>query len=298
MSLLPPQHRERPIPRTRLFPASLLAGAAYLSLAEVLVPLQVRALFVLPVALLLPGYAIHLLVFDKRVESEVSTLASSVLLTMVLYPLLLIVLHALGIPITQYSVLAAVDTVVVGVALYLLPNPPVGIRAGRVHSPRPVAPAVRPRDWAGPCALLVIATGLIALSVGLLTPRLPAPAPGHFTEFYLTGRWAKVQGVISARPGAVIRVGLAVRSMASREEAYRIRVSLDDRASVPNRHVVVAPSHRWVGAFSVRVPRSGCVHRVELALFDARGHAPVQPLTLWLTPTATGRLNCATGPSA
>src|SRR5262245_2804142 len=82
-------------------PARLLLAALGLMNLGVLEPLPaLRAMITLPLALLVPGYAVMMAVFGHRPRRDtLPTLAFIVLLSMVTYPLVALTLYAAAIPI-------------------------------------------------------------------------------------------------------------------------------------------------------------------------------------------------------
>src|SRR2546423_551612 len=95
-------------------PARLLLAALGLMNLGVLVPLPaLRAVVTLPLALLVPGYAVMMAVFGHRLRGDApTTLAFTVLLSMATYPLVALALYAAAIPLRTGSVMASTDGLV------------------------------------------------------------------------------------------------------------------------------------------------------------------------------------------
>ena len=95
-------------------PARLLLAALGVMNLGVLVPLPaLRAMVTLPLALLVPGYAVMMAVFGHRPHPDAPlTLAFTVLLSMATYPLVALALYAAAIPIRTGSVMFSTDGLV------------------------------------------------------------------------------------------------------------------------------------------------------------------------------------------
>ena len=95
-------------------PARLLLAALGVMNLGVLVPLPaLRAMVTLPLALLVPGYAVMMAVFGHRPRRDAPlTLAFTVLLSMATYPLVALALSAAAIPIRTGSVMLSTDGLV------------------------------------------------------------------------------------------------------------------------------------------------------------------------------------------
>ncbi len=297
-------------------PRVVLAATAVMSLGVVApVPLA-RALLVLPVALLAPGYALLMALFGdaRRTGLDlVPLLALSILLSLACYPLLALLLHLAALPIATGTVVGATDA-----AIMLL------LAGSSWRSPRH-HPGMAPLDvatggaWEGPrgvirFALVVGAAGLILAA----TPRLlPAPVGAPYTMFYLAGRSAYLAGPVEARGYRSVGLGpgerCAARAQAAHRAAraaatgavgtvdlsigvingsawrrfYRVAPLLDGVPCWPNQTLSLGPGASWSGHVSGAVPADGALHRLTITLRQLNGNGQdragsVGPLVVWV----------------
>jgi len=297
-------------------PRVVLAATAVMSLGVVApVPLA-RALLVLPVALLAPGYALLMALFGdaRRTGLDlVPLLALSILLSLACYPLLALLLHLAALPIATGTVVGATDA-----AIMLL------LAGSSWRSPRH-RPGMAPLDVATGgaweelrgglrFALVVVAAGLI-LAVTLRL--LPTPASVPYTMFYLTGRSAYLTGPVGARGHRSVGLGpgercaararaahLAARAAATGaigtvdlsigvtngsawRRSYRVAPLLDGVPCWPNQTLSLGPDASWSGHVGGAVPADGALHRLTITLRQPNGNGQdragsVGPLVVWV----------------
>jgi uncharacterized membrane protein len=242
----------------------LPVGAIAMTAAVLAAPAPLRTIVVLPLALLLPGTAIFLVVFPGRSGlGKTGDLAVAVLLSLVFYPLTALVLHAFSIKLDATSVAAAVD-VVVAAAYPIAAFSSLDAQPARgEHNGRALSVAGR-RDVRAASRAAVIAGALVA-TLAAARAVLPAPPPDHYTAFAVTGRWAHVQGVADVNPATAFRVGVEVKNATSRAIRYRIRTSTPGgRWSRPT--VTVPAGTTWDGFVTGHIRPYPCYQRLLLAL--------------------------------
>ncbi len=294
----------------------VLAATAVMSLGVVApVPLA-RALLVLPVALLAPGYALLMALFGdaRRTGLDlVPLLALSILLSLACYPLLALLLHLAALPIATGTVVGATDA-----AIMLL------LAGSSWRSPRH-RPGMAPLDVATGgaweelrgglrFALVVGAAGLI-LAVTLRL--LPPPASVPYTMFYLTGRSAYLTGPVGARghrsvglgPGercaararaahraaraaatgaiGTVDLSIGVTNGSAWRRSYRVAPLLDGVPCWPNQTLSLGPGASWSGHVGGAVPADGALHRLTITLRQPNGNGQdragsVGPLVVWV----------------
>ena len=279
----------------------LLAATAVMSLGVVVPVPPLRALLVVPVALLAPGYALLMALFgDARRTGldPVPLLALSILLSLACYPLLALLLHLAALPMATGTVVGATDTTIMlllaGASWRSAQHSPAML-APRVGAPPDVAPG---SAWEGlrgglRFALVVGAAGLILAATLRL---LPAPSSAPYTMFYLAGRSAYLAGPVGARgyrsvgPGSgercvararaahgaarttatgavgAVDLSIGVTNGSAWRRSYRITPLLDGVPCWPNQTLSLGPGASWSGHVSGVVPADGALHRLTITL--------------------------------
>jgi glycosyltransferase involved in cell wall biosynthesis len=196
--------RATPVPAAAL----LLAGATGLMTVFALAPLGWLHAAALPMALLVPGYALLLAIFGPRARLDLPpALALSLMLTLTIYALLALGLYAFSTPLSRGSVLAGTDALIallLAAALgrtWALPTvewPAPDISSRRALLRRvfpPVAPSGQ-RVWrrGGWAAGYLAAAALSGLALFIASGYLPKPVDPPFTQFYLAW-WSSVSPI-------------------------------------------------------------------------------------------------------
>jgi uncharacterized membrane protein len=288
---------------------ALALGAAALAIAVVL-PSPLRAIVALPIALLLPGYALLLAAFgDARERDGVATAALGAALSISLYPLVALSLFALSIRLSTTSVLVATEIVVLalGVVAGVRTRPgreneradegPGGtvlvgvlggipllrLRPARSASGLPVPAGPEASPWRGARGGLLFA-GLVGAACAIVALGLHvfpgAPADGY-TQLSLAGSQLKHAGApFVAGPGRRARVDITVSNHSSEAVTYRLSATVRGTASWHGRAVTVVAHGTWTGSVQGSVPAGGCLHRLLVDL--RRDGESVASLTLWL----------------
>jgi len=279
----------------------LLAATAVMSLGVVVPVPSVRALLVVPVALLAPGYALLMALFGdaRRTGLDLALLlALSVLLSLACYPLLALLLHLAALPMTTGTVVGAIDSTIMLLlagASWRSAQHSSAMLAPRVGAPPDVATG---SAWEGlrgglRFALVVVAAGLILAATLRL---LPAPAGAPYTMFYLAGRSAYLADPVGARgyrsvglgpwercvararaahraartttTGAVgtVDLSIGVTNGSAWRRSYRVTPLLDSVPCWPSQALSLGPGASWSGHVSGVVPADGALHRLTITL--------------------------------
>jgi uncharacterized membrane protein len=267
-------------------PARLLLAALGLMNLGVLAPLPaLPAAVTLPLALLVPGYAVIMAVFSNRPRRDApATLACTVLLSMATYPLVALALYAVAIPIRTGSVMVSID----GIVALLVAVAVLRMRHRAPVSSLPVAPlaaaTVLRSAWNGArggalfAALVAIVIAVLAGAMALVR----APTDQAYTQFYLAGSWAHLNTIVRARSHQKLVVDVGIVNQTHRRQSYQIVPRLDGGPDWPGRVVTVPDARSWTGSLSGDVPQDGCVHRLGIVLRMGRNGNALSPLTLWV----------------
>ena len=273
-------------------PLSLLATSAAITLGALVPVPAIRAVLVLPLALVMPGYGLLAALGIRGRLDTVPTLALSVLLSIAIYPLLGLTLYAASIRLSTASVVAVTDALLLLLAATLA----LSIRGAGAGAPGSGPSSEPSTAWDGARGAVlfvaVVALALAALAAAMRS--LPARADVPYTQLYLAGRWARVATVVEAHPrrDVVVRVGIANRT--DRREKYRLVPVVDRHIRWRPRRVTLEPGDRWVGAVSGRVPATSCVHRLTIRLYRHGSPAALANLNLWVRGASDSDSICAT----
>jgi uncharacterized membrane protein len=302
-------HRPAPL-RASVAPPiqALLVALAMLNVAVVALPPAPRAVVVLPLALLMPGYALLLALFGRSLPLDAAPLlALAALLSMAFYPLLALALYATGLLLRMGSVLGGMDVCVL--ALTAVAASRFGphevsrtSNAGGTVDLQPSHGADRRPLFAGSrravdqtrLALwgigVVVTIVCVGVGVAGATHALSTVPAAPYTAFYLSGRWAHIDTVVTVAPGRWLVVTVGVANDTGQRQVYRLSPLFTD-AHWRAYTIVVPPGRTWTGAVSGRMPLDSCLHRLSLTLHQRGERVPLRPLVLWVrTGTASGPL--------
>ena len=296
--MYPFAHRRAPLRVSVASPVqALVAALVMLNVAVVALPPAPRAVVVLPLALLTPGYALLLTLFGRRLPLDAAPLlALAGLLGMAFYPLLALALYVIGLPLRMGSVLGGMDAfflALTAVAAWRLTSHSVsrtsgsggtrGLQPSHAADRKPLFPGgrravdqTRLALWGLGVVVAVVCAGVSVAGAARALPSVPA-AP--YTAFYLSGRWARVDTVVTVAPGRRLVVTVGVANDTGRRQVYRLSPLLDDAHW--RSYTIVVPSGRtWTGAVSGRVPPGACLHRLSLTLYRQGDRMSLHPLVL------------------
>jgi len=265
----------------------VLAAATVMSIG-VLVPIAaIRALVVLPTALVVPGYAAALAIFGPRWRDDALGLALGALLSMALYPLLALLLYASSIRLSTASVLAATDAltaVFVGIVA-LRDRPTVWAGAAGVQGVAGRNSGKLDGPWSGwrGIALLAALVAVVVGALALLMPALPSPVASPYTQFYLTGNRTQVHSIVRPSAGRRLVVTVGITNRTHLPHRYLIVPRLDN-APWRSRTLRLGDSDTWSGAIGGTVPAGGCAHQLAIRLYVVSGgdNRKIGTLTLWV----------------
>jgi uncharacterized membrane protein len=270
----------------------LLAGAAIMSAAAFVPVSFLRAVVVLPIALVIPGYAVLTAVFRDKRTLAVEELALSIIVSMAIYPLLALILYLLSIQLTTVSVVVAVDVLVaVLVSLSVLRHdreqlmPPWdqlhGVMAGGGW-----------RAQLRPLLLIAGAFAIVAAAIGLAFSLAPRKTAAPYTQFYLARSWAKLTTPVRVQPGTPLSVSVAIGNHTEGTQTYRVAPVVDGTSSWKELRVTVPAAGTWVGTVRGTVPSTGCIHHLAIQLYQSRDRHPRYQLSVWTSAHPTSSSSC------
>ena len=256
----------------------------------------VRAAVVLPVALVIPGWAISVAIHGWRPVSEgvfaherrphLPEAGLLVVLSLAFFALFSLGIAALTIPLSTLSYVVGTDvSIVVLVTVGLLRvrpetarRDPVGADSARIN-----------RSWLT-WTLAVTAAGSFALTIGVL--EFPETAPQVYESLALGGSWARVSGPVTIDPGSIVRIPIVVTSTAPTSTRFRVHATIDGVPLGPDIALNAYRSTTWTGSINVTVSGASCRHQVIVSLEPDAGGAPVAATSVWLATSAPGASVC------
>lgn len=220
----------------------------------------IRTLFVVPLALFLPGYALTCAIFPRRRPARVERIVLALGLSLVAAALASLVLYVASFELTLHSWAAALAVITVGATLTAAARPSSASDRATLRGPRP---ALRPRS----VATLIAAATLVATAVVLARTPLSSPSAPGYTALWLTRD--------SGSPDII----LGVRSEEHRRTRYVLRLKLSGRTI--ERHLTLSPSQTWQERLSPTRRATASLYRV--------GRPGVYRSVRLGTPSKTGR---------
>ena len=293
-----PMTARRPMAPLPLPVRQLLIAALVMSLAVLIPWTPLRAVIVLPLALLAPGYAVVVAAFGLRRRLDVvPTLALSAVLSLALYPLLSLLMYAMGILVSEASVLFGADALIGVMIVAVLLRTRLGLPVAEATLPSlQFDAAIRTRSvWNGASGgirfLITVAIAIILLAITM--QMLPKPIPTPYTQMNLAGRWAHTGSIVYANPRTPQHIQFAVTNHTNQAQTYRIVPLFDTKTIWPGDVIQqLAVGKTWVGTVSGYVPAAGCIHRLSINLYQGNATQVLTSLTLWLRGTPGLPLSC------
>lgn len=241
----------------------LLAGAVVLSAVTAAPVGWARALVSLPLALVLPGYAIAAALLPARRGDGAITLALAAVASVAFYALGSLALYGLGLRVAAWPVVVSVDIVVVAAAAVL-------VRRG---TRPPSLDLVAARSVLAVAAGLAVA-GLVAFGASrVFAPSSPTPA--GFSSLAFTGAWAHAVTPPLLPADRRLRFSVTVRNRTPGARRYVVVASLEG-APWQTRSLMLASGGMRVVEFDGVVAARPCSRRLYVALLAA---APRRRLT-------------------
>jgi Protein of unknown function (DUF1616) len=277
----------RQLPPALARPLASAPGAVAASLAVLLLPVlllvpnPVRALLVLPIVLVAPGYALLLAVGrDLATEDRIRAACLAVGLSIAVVPMLVLLAYVIRRPLETGTVLAAI---VIGTLAFAA----VSVLVHRDDG-RPTL-AAGPRGWiVGSAAVGIVAIGLLVLVARLA---LPGGTAARFSAIALDGRWAQTSTVTVLAPGKTLAVDVRVDNESGRTQHYDV---VPDVKGVrwAGASFDLPSGESWRGKVSGTIPAGGCLRRLQISL-RCQPRLCQQGVTLWLADRAQLPASCS-----
>jgi len=259
-----------------------LLGAGALMTVAAFLPLEpLRAVIVVPVALLAPGAGVLLLTLGPRRRLDAPIAVSlSALLSMATYGLLSLALYAASVKLTRANLLVSTDALIAVLAfgVELADTSSVsgyrrGALGGRVR---------RSLSSARPGLLFATLIAIVVGAVAATHSALPGSAPTPYSAIYLTGSSAHIDSSQTLLEGraAVVHVGIANQTGRSRSE--RLVSYVDLRRGSQSTDVAIPAGGKVVRTVRAPLPQDGCLHRLSVSLAPSGRTAEEHSIDVWV----------------
>ncbi|MGO9876348.1 MAG: hypothetical protein ACLPVY_21450 [Acidimicrobiia bacterium] len=258
---------------------AIIAAIACLTATALLPAGVARGVLGVPLALVIPGWAmLSILRIDLRLE-PLLRLALTVMITLACYPLLVLLIAALQFKITHSAVIVAVD------ALLLLCAAVIAVRDGamrkRFQRNAEDLGSVRVRGAdLSVVAVLVTVAAAAALLAGTWA-LAPHQAPGPYASIAFTGANAQIDKIVTVDSSSLLRVTVTVTNASPHAERFSL-TGVPDGARAWSPRTVQVPAHGlWSGTLTGVVIADGCARRLRV---EARSpdHQPIF-VDLWFS---------------
>jgi uncharacterized membrane protein len=263
----------------------LVSAATVLVMAGLLLPPSLRWLTV-PLVLWLPGHALVCADFGHSLElTGVRRVCLSVLLSLATYPILALVVSALGVAMSGITVAVSTWVFIGGCAAVVWRRTR---RSGHTGGEVPregsgEVPGAGPGRRSALTAVMVpgaaiVASMLIAWAGVTMLPRKPAD---EFSAAAFDGPWALVSSVVPVQPDTFETVAVRVWNHTSHPVTYRVTGAVDEGEAWSSTRLEIRAGHSEVVQVVGAAPAGACRARLSIGIQASQG-PPLNPLTLYL----------------
>lgn len=254
-------------------PGLVALGVTVVAAAQFLLAGPVRALVVVPIMLLLPGWLAWVAVFGRRRPSDpVVAITFAVVLGMGVLILNGLVVNTIGVRLSAFSLVAGpgvISCVLLAIGRVRGADPSVRVSTARVP------------ELAGPTVAVCCALVVAVAAVTYAADRLPNAASPPFTEVSFAPTFAQRQQPVHVSPGQHVDLPIEVRLHGVDRALYHVVTSVDGARAVTTPYTITAPL--WNETVLVTAPSGRCLHRVRI-VFEPQGPgAATESLTTYLS---------------
>ncbi len=244
-------------------PGLVALGVTVVAAAQLLPAGPIRALVVVPVMLLLPGWLAWVGVFGRRRPADpVVAVTFAVALGMGALILNGLVVNALGARLSAFSLVAGPG--VISCAL-------LAIDRVRGADPSVHVSNARVPELVGQTAAVCCALAIAVAAVAYAADRQPKAASPPFTEVSFAPTFAQRAQPVDVVPGQHVDLPVEVRLHGVSGALYHVVTSVDGARVATTPYTITSPL--WKGTVRVTAPSGRCLHQVRI-VFEPRGPAP------------------------
>ncbi|MGA2924696.1 MAG: DUF1616 domain-containing protein [Solirubrobacteraceae bacterium] len=273
--------------------AQIALGVALLTAASLLPVAPLRALIVLPLSLLLPGWALLRAVTPAGDRRDVGlTIGLSALLSIALLVALALAMSAAAVPIATRNLVIGLDVMLAALALVIHARSSQSSARSPSGAPAAWQPSA-PAD-AGPqgssarhrAVVVAIAVAVIGATFAALLAAYRALAPvaandNTWLGLALAGPPAHADAPLNEAPGAQVQLQLTVSNHTRSRQTVRIVVQVDGGVGHATPALVVGRNAGRVTQVALEVPRGAGLHHVVLTVTDG-ARVPGASVGTWI----------------
>ncbi len=251
----------------------IMSGAALMS-ASTLLPTGARSVLVLPLVLLLPGWALLRAVTGSADRRDVGlAIGLSAMLSVALLVLTALAMSAGSVPLRARNVVIGLDVLLAVLALVVYIQERVtGSRAEQPPPTGVVRSGIRiPTRWIAAAAACAVLGGTFAALVATYSSVRPVPANENpWIELSLAGPPAHV-AMLRRAPGEGVQLRAEVTNRTRSSQKARFLLQVDGGAWRPAQSQLLGPGASTIVQVGLSAPRQAGLHHVVLALQGSPG---------------------------
>ncbi len=242
-------------------PGLVALGVTVVAAAQrLLVAGPIRALVVVPIMLLLPGWLAWVAVFGRRRPADpVVAITFAVALGMGVLIVNGLVVNTIGVRLSAFSLVAGpgvISCALLAIGRVRGADPSVRLSSARVPELTGLTVAV--------CCALAVAVAAVTYAA----ERLPNAASPPFTEVSFAPTFAQRQQPLHVVPGQHVDLPIEVRLHGVGRAQYHVVTSVDGARAATTPYTITAPL--WKGTVLVIAPSGRCLHQVRI-VFEPQG---------------------------
>jgi uncharacterized membrane protein len=255
----------------------IMSGAALISASTLLPAGPARTVLVLPLALLLPGWALLRAVTGSRDRRDLGlAIGLSVMLSIALFVLIALAMSAGSVPLRARNFVIGLDVVLAALALFV--HVRERVTRSRTERAAGVTNAVRSRlrvpyrRIAVGVAVVAVLGGTVAALLATYSLVRPVQANNNpWVAVSLVGPLAHTDGVTRQAPGERAQLRVDVTNQTRSVENVRILVQVDGGTWRSAQSQVVGPGGSRIEQVGLNAPRQPGLHHVVLSIEGGPG---------------------------
>ena len=276
----------RPVARIGA-PPLIVSGAALMSASTLLPAGLVRTVLVLPLALLLPGWALLRAVTGSSDRRDLGlVIGLSAMLSIALFVLIALAMSAGSVQLRVRNFVIGLDVVLAALALFVQARE--SVTRSRTEPAAKLTDAVRSharlphRRIAVAVAVVAVLGGTFAALLATYSSVRPVAANENpWIEVSLVGAPAHTDAVLRRAPGESVQLQVEVTNRTRTAQKVRISLQIDGSTWRPVESPVLGPSAHAIEQVGLSAPRQAGLHHVVLATEGSAG-LPSASVSTWI----------------
>jgi Protein of unknown function (DUF1616) len=270
----------------------IVSGAALLSASTLLSSGPARTVLVLPLAMLLPGWALLRAVTGSEDRRDLGlAIGLSAMLSIALFVLIALAMSAGSVPLRVHNFVVGVDVVLVVLAAII--HARERVTRSRAEQPPPLTSAGRsrfrvPTRWIAVALATAVLAGTFAALLATYSSVRPVEANDNpWIGLALVGPAAHNDAVLRSAPGQSVQLGVEVTNGTRTVQKVTILVQVDGGAWRSESPQVLGLGTSTVERVGLSAPRRAGLHHVVLAINGSSG-VPGASVGTWVRVVPEG----------